>query len=68
MAMESKEVWRMRLRLEVGLLLRVQMMGFEVKEMKDLELAMPERLRRAMKGRTWMDWRQLSSLFFVIKR
>jgi hypothetical protein len=68
MAMESKEVWRMRLRLEVGLLLRVQMMGFEVKEMKDLELAMPARLRRAMKGRTWMDWRQLSSLFFVIKR
>jgi hypothetical protein len=44
------------------------MMGFEVKEMKDLELAMPARLRRAMKGRTWMDWRQLSSLFFVIKR
>lgn len=39
---ESKEVWRMKCLLEVGLRLREEMMGFEVKEMKGLVLAMPK--------------------------
>lgn len=56
MPMESKEVWRIRWRLEVGLL-RVEFMGFEVKEMKDLELALPSLgsvdKRMAIKEKAW---------------
>lgn len=56
MPIQSKEVWRIRLRLEVGLLL-LQIMGFEVKERKDLVLAMPslgsEDRRMAIKEKAW---------------
>lgn len=55
MPTHSKEVWRMRCRLEVRLV--PQIMGFGVKEKKDLVLAMPrlgnvDRIM-AMKERAW---------------